>query len=130
MRFREERLRCGGTHDRLRHEKARNIRKKPETLSFSADGGGKGKGRGWGLSDKFPYITIVSTTSPEGKKNIFCISHQHIFGILVLILASSVCVDIRVRAPSLILLAMWGPLNQTVEVSNSVLSRPKQMLHI
>lgn len=72
----------------------------------------------------------LSLQLAQKEKKIFCISHQHIFGILVLILVSSVCVDIRVRAPSLILLAMWGPLNQTVEVSNSVLSRPKQMLHI
>lgn len=48
----------------------------------------------------------------------------------MLILVSSLCVDIRVIPTSVILLAVWDPMNQTVEVYNSVLSRPKQMLHI
>lgn len=46
----------------------------------------------------------------------------------MLILVSSLCVDIRVIPTSVILLAVWDPMNQTVEVYNSVLSRPKQML--
>lgn len=46
----------------------------------------------------------------------------------MLIFMSILCVYIRVIPTNLILLEMWDTVNQTVEVYNSALSRPKQML--
>lgn len=68
------------------------------------------EGDGW-ISNEFPYIIIVSRTSLEGKNMILHIPLRHFWN-LVLILVSSLCVDIRVILTSLILLAMWDPMNQ------------------